>query len=397
MQVTDTWPMSAYTLEVNLRPSLSGRETKRGPLLGPAPRGEAPLRRATPFLAAMLAGFAAVHLQAQESRSASFLMAIGFGVLLVASIPLVPWDKLPSMATALPPLLLVGIVAFLRETNSDTEALTPLILLPVLWLALYDSRIGVTLGISAVALALFVPFIATANTSVVPGERQSALMWLLVAAFTGFAANGLVRDLRERANAFEKTSRLDALTGLQNRRALDIQLPLETKRAAALDYPLCIAMLDLDNFKLFNDHFGHQAGDRLLEEVAERWNKCLRSHDTLVRYGGEEFCAILPNVALDGAVRVAERILEAMPDGQTVSIGVVQLAPAETADIALARADAALYEAKCRGRNRVAALPTPEVAAPAWTLKLRTAARTPEAAWVLTARRIPEGRRVRPR
>jgi hypothetical protein len=197
----------------------------------------------------MLTGFAAVHLQAQGSRSASFLIAIGLGVLLVASIPLVPWDKLPSMATALPPLLLVGIVALLRETSIDSEALTPLILLPVLWLALYDSRVGVALGISAVALALFVPLIAIANTNVVPGERQSALMWLLVAAFTGFAANGLVRDLRERANAFEKTSRLDALTGLQNRRALDTQLPLETKRAAALDYPLCIAMLDLDHFK----------------------------------------------------------------------------------------------------------------------------------------------------
>ncbi len=343
-------------------------------------RDDAPLRRAAPFLVAMLVGFAAVHIQAEGSRSPSFLIALALGCLLVASIPLIPWTRLPSIATVLPPLLLVGIVAFLRETSSDSDALTPLILLPVLWLALHGTRLGVTLGLGAVALALFVPFLATSDTSVVPGERQSALMWLLVATLTGLAVNGLVRDLRDRAHAFEQTSRLDPLTGLENRRVLESQLPVEIQRARAHDYPICVAMLDLDHFKLFNDRFGHLAGDGLLEEVAERWRQCLRSHDTLARYGGEEFCGIFPNVDLVGAGRIADRLSAGMPEGQTVSIGLAQVTDHDAAETALARADAALYQAKCAGRNRTASLVPPEAPATAWTTRPRVDSHADETA-----------------
>ena len=189
---------------------------------------QAPLRRATPFLAAMLAGFAAVHLQTDASKGSSLLIALAFGAVLIASIPLVPWSRLPALATALPPLLLLGVVGFLRETVGHAETLTPLILLPVLWLALYDSRIGVSLGVAAVALALFVPLIASNDAGTLATERRSALMWLLVASFTGLAVNGIVRDLRTRAVALERTTRIDALTGVENRRALEFQLPLNS-------------------------------------------------------------------------------------------------------------------------------------------------------------------------
>ena len=351
---------------------------KPAALVAPASARHAPLRRATPFLVAMLAGFGAVHLQANDGRSSSLLVALAFGALLIAAIPLIPWERLPSIASVMPPLLLVGVVAFLRETAGNAETLMPLILLPVLWLALYDSRMGVALGVAAVALALFVPLIATGER-VQAAEQRTALLWILVATFTGLAVNGLVRDLRARAAALERTTRLDPLTGLENRRALEFQLPLEVERARTLDYPLCIAMLDLDHFKLFNDEHGHPAGDALLREVAETWRGCLRGHDTLARYGGEEFCAILPNADLGAAHRVAERLHAAMPGDQTVSIGLAQVAPAELPQAALARADAALYEAKCRGRAQTAALSAPEPSrAAAWPAKLRVAGRVPE-------------------
>ncbi|MGI9658867.1 MAG: diguanylate cyclase [Gaiellaceae bacterium] len=339
---------------------------------------QAPLRRATPFLAAMLAGFAAIHLQTGEVQASSLLIALAFGGVLIASIPLVPWDRLPALATVMPPLLLLGVVAFLRETAADAETLTPLILLPVLWLALYDSRIGVLLGIAAVALALFVPLIAASDVTILATQRREALMWLLVAAFTGLAVNGLVRDLRARALALERTTRLDALTGLENRRALEFQLPLEVQRSRTLDYPVCVAMLDLDHFKLFNDRFGHPAGDALLREVAQGWRGCLRNHDTLARYGGEEFCLILPNADLDAGHRVAERLHAAMPEGQTVSIGLAEVTGHELPQASLARADAALYDAKCRGRAQTATVRAQPATPPAWATKLRVPGRAPE-------------------
>jgi diguanylate cyclase (GGDEF)-like protein len=380
-----------------------------GTLSGSAVAGHAQLRQATPFLAAMLAGVAAVHLQTDRAESSALTIALAIGAVLIASVPLVPWDRLPSLATVMLPLLLLGVVAFLRETTGDTQALTPLILLPILWLALYDSRLGVALGIAAVALALFLPLVATTGAEVTSDDRRTADMWLLVAAFTGAAVNGLARDLRARTVALERTSRLDPLTGLQNRRALEFQLPLEIDRGRALEYPVCVAMLDLDHFKLYNDRFGHQAGDALLKEVCRAWRDCLRAHDTLVRYGGEEFCAILPNVALDSAHRITDRFHAAMPEGQTVSIGMAQIDDHELPATTLARADAALLrdqvrrplangrsprhdgreqrldsEAACarpRSRDRLAARPTP-----------RRRASGPRAcrAWGVAARAAPE-------
>ena len=328
----------------------------------------------------MLAGFAAVHLQSDGGRSSSLLVALAFGAALIASIPLVPWERLPRLATVVPPLLLLGIVAFLRETATEAETLTPLILLPVLWLALYDGRIGVALGLAGVALALFVPLMATADQTVATTDQRTAFMWLLVAAFTGVAVNGLVRDLRLRAVALERTTRIDPLTGVENRRALEFQLPLEGQRAQALDYPVCVAMLDLDYFKLYNDQFGHPAGDELLRTVAQGWRNCLRSHDTLARYGGEEFCAILPNIDLEAAHRVADRLHAAMPPDQTVSIGLAQIAGSESPRTSLARADAALYDAKCRGRAQTAARLAPPPPAPVWASRLRAAGRAAEVA-----------------
>lgn len=153
----------------------------------------------------------------------------------------------------------------------------------------------------------------------------------------------------------------DSLTNTLTRRYMDEACAIELERSHRTGQPLAMLMLDLDHFKTINDTYGHQAGDRVLVEFAAKVQRCLRSKDLLGRFGGEEFALLLPNTPLDAALQVAERIRAAcVPQGNevgcTVSIGVTLSLPQnDSMDKLLARADAALYEAKNTGRNRVVA------------------------------------------
>jgi diguanylate cyclase (GGDEF)-like protein len=151
----------------------------------------------------------------------------------------------------------------------------------------------------------------------------------------------------------EASARTDDLTGLLNRRAWEEQLPREMARARRQSDPLCVAMLDLDFFKHYNDERGHQAGDRLLKQGAAAWVNELRASDTLARYGGEEFTVALPGCTLDNAKTIVERLRASMPGDQTVSAGVACWNGRESAEELVGRADAALYEAKRTGRDRL--------------------------------------------
>ena len=111
-------------------------------------------------------------------------------------------------------------------------------------------------------------------------------------------------------------------------------------------------MLDLDHFKQFNDAFGHPAGDRLLKEAAAAWRDQLRTGDVLARLGGEEFGVLLQNCDEETALEVVGRLLAHVPEGRTCSAGIAIQAPDESGEALVARADAALYEAKAAGRDR---------------------------------------------
>jgi diguanylate cyclase (GGDEF)-like protein/PAS domain S-box-containing protein len=152
----------------------------------------------------------------------------------------------------------------------------------------------------------------------------------------------------------QATARTDPLTGLPNRRVWDEDLARELARARRLGGSLTLVMLDLDRFKAFNDRYGHQAGDRLLEATAAAWREQLRATDTLARYGGEEFALLLPHSEADAATSIVQRLLDGMPLGQTASAGIAVWDGAESAERLLARADAALYDAKAAGRARAA-------------------------------------------
>jgi diguanylate cyclase (GGDEF)-like protein len=152
----------------------------------------------------------------------------------------------------------------------------------------------------------------------------------------------------------ERLARTDELTGLPNRRDWEERLPAELARAGRAERSLCVAMLDLDRFKAFNDKRGHQAGDQLLREAATAWHGVLRPYDVLARYGGEEFSLLLPDVDLEDAATLIERLRAATPEGETCSAGIASWDGEEGPGILVGRADAALYEAKRAGRDRIA-------------------------------------------
>jgi diguanylate cyclase (GGDEF)-like protein/PAS domain S-box-containing protein len=146
----------------------------------------------------------------------------------------------------------------------------------------------------------------------------------------------------------------DSLTGLSNRRVLEEQLPRELARARRSGSPLCVALIDIDHFKVYNDTHGHLAGDEVLRECARAWDGALRGEDTIVRFGGEEFLVLLPDTAAEEAAEVVERLRERTPMGQTCSAGLAGWDFVESDDDLLGRADAALYLAKASGRDQLA-------------------------------------------
>lgn len=204
------------------------------------------------------------------------------------------------------------------------------------------------------------------------------ILWNMVNASHEFSKNLLV-VLSERVrshNQFiaasigdwrksELNATTDALTGLGNRHAMEETFPRELKRCANSENPVSLIMIDVDQFKSFNDKFGHVAGDRALSAVAHVLKKQFRTKDLLARYGGDEFAVLLPEVAETEAIVIAERVRTAVSgktsDGSDslirvpveVSIGVAQLEEQGTYESLLKSADAALYRAKNAGRNAV--------------------------------------------
>ena len=151
----------------------------------------------------------------------------------------------------------------------------------------------------------------------------------------------------------EEAARTDDLTGLLNRRAWNEELGRELSRADRDGSSLCVAILDLDRFKEYNDTHGHQSGDRFLKRMASSWSDALRQGDILARYGGEEFALALPGTDIGDAETMLERLRELLPEGQTCSAGVCVWDGDENGQSLTSRADTALYAAKAAGRDRI--------------------------------------------
>ncbi|WP_342243961.1 sensor domain-containing diguanylate cyclase [Pseudomonas sp. OTU5201] len=218
-------------------------------------------------------------------------------------------------------------------------------------------------------------------------KRKAAVVGCLVAVLVlalMVVGGGLVARMRKRMAAAQRIAQenrelfrlatRDSLTGISNRRQFDQALQVEFHRAATVNTPLALVMIDVDYFKAFNDRYGHQAGDVCLKAVSDVLRRFkVRAGDTVARYGGEEFAVLLPHTDLAGAQLVAERIRQAVyeqglihsgnPFGVvTVSVGAHSQVPGpdDRPEQLLECVDAALYRAKSSGRNQVClAEPTP--------------------------------------
>lgn len=168
-------------------------------------------------------------------------------------------------------------------------------------------------------------------------------------------------EIRQQTNhlmAFTEI-RTDPLTGVRNRRALDEALDALFQLKNRYEQPFSLVIFDLDDFKQVNDEHGHITGDRVLRAVAELLDEHVRETDVMVRFGGEEFVVVMPQTDLDGAAQFCERLRKTVEQNTlaglqvTVSGGVAMAEESDNAQTLLSRADAALYDAKAAGRNRV--------------------------------------------
>jgi diguanylate cyclase (GGDEF)-like protein/PAS domain S-box-containing protein len=183
-----------------------------------------------------------------------------------------------------------------------------------------------------------------------PGEGPLSVVELLAAEL------GAVLEQQRLLEQLRDLARTDPLTGLANRRLWDERVAVELARALRYDRPLCVAAIDLDRFKPYNDAHGHQAGDVLLREATAAWRGVLRGADLLSRWGGDEFALLLPDCDLDCAERIVARLQEVTPggaEGVGCSAGLVCWDVGESAERVVARADAALYAAKADGRGGI--------------------------------------------
>ncbi len=258
-----------------------------------------------------------------------------------------------------------------------------------------DGALGIHLqGVEGEAIAVLGPGETVGELSLldeslasatVVGEEPSLVLsldedafWRLTNASHAFAVNLLVK-LAERLRAnnaqvsqnvakrrqYERAAMFDGLTGIHNRRWLDDTLHRVASRQRRSGTMLSVALIDVDHFKSFNDRFGHDAGDHVLQLVATSLSQNLRPTDLVARFGGEEFVIVFPESDATAAARASERVREAisrlepkMPDGRdlprvTISIGVAQMEAQQTVAELLKAADQAMYRAKQGGRNRV--------------------------------------------
>lgn len=188
------------------------------------------------------------------------------------------------------------------------------------------------------------------------------------AHYLDLAANEMARllSLEQKRVELLRLATEDALTGLHNRRHILSLLASDGRQSKRYDQPLTVGILDIDHFKLFNDRFGHQTGDAVLQLVAKTLRTSVRDVDHVGRIGGEEFLVVFPGTPLQGAMVIAERLRLAtemasapeLPAGErvTISLGLAQWQDGGgSMDALVAQADAALYRAKASGRNRVVA------------------------------------------
>ncbi|MDN0081276.1 GGDEF domain-containing protein [Crenobacter sp. SG2305] len=306
-----------------------------------------------------------------NSLSFGFVAALWFG-LRQSHGKTLPWrGSAAGLAVALAALLAATLDDLLRVRLLVATMTMLLLCAAMAWEVRSTRRLlkspGHTLSALVLSLLMAVFIVRFAMIVAVPADfdlranaSQHALQFAANLLFFALVLGGLLISNEKLLSRIASLAERDALTGLYNRRAL---LGL-AERQVGQQALLAVLMIDLDHFKTINDRYGHAGGDAALRQFAERLSQCCRRGDLIGRYGGEEFCVVLPGTSVSEAQRVAERLrtavaAEPVAFGEhrialTVSIGLACLRPdLDRLEPLLAAADAALYQAKRGGRNRV--------------------------------------------
>jgi diguanylate cyclase (GGDEF)-like protein len=295
-----------------------------------------------------MTGFALISgivLPATGHNASELGLAAALAVVLLIVMGLGARQEHSGLIPRLMPFVFFVVIGLLRDSGGGSSSgFEPLVLFPVLWLAQYErgSQWWIVATICA-GLTTVLPLIVVGAPRYESGDWRRSLFLVVFAGILGMT----VRRWRHA----QDVATTDRLTGVPNRRMWDEQLPRLIGLAKREAKPLSVAMVDIDWFKRYNDTFGHQAGDRLLANAARAWKRVLREGDLLARYGGEEFSIALYDCPTTEAREVLDRLRSLTPEGQTCSAGIATLRKDENWLQLVARADAALYEAK-RERNR---------------------------------------------
>jgi len=298
-------------------------------------------------------------------------------------LPRRPYELFLLAFAVAPGVISATVCVYTTSTNSMSDVRATALILLSVGLA-FRMRLPFVVLTAAMSCAAY--FTSLLLTPAIPrSEIPSVVLTELAVASTVIVFSALLdhRDrlvfllnLREqiRARALAQQNRglrqqadIDALTGLANRRCFDATLGSEWQAALAAGEPIGLIMIDIDHFKRFNDHYGHQQGDICLRSVARRASQGIRDADLIARYGGEEFAVILPGTGVSAALRVAERVRAlvselAMPHEGispratvSISLGVASMIPDDATgpNDLIEFADRHLYAAKRAGRDRV--------------------------------------------
>ena len=281
------------------------------------------------------------------------LAALASVVLLLVSQHMPVWGLHASLAIA---SLLINLGTLASGVAAGIYALM------FFWVAIFSAYYfppKLVVAHLAWALGCF----ALTLSQIDPSAGYSDLTRWIATAIAVSVAAAMTSWLAATRAELASQARADPLTGIPNRRWLNVELEREIARAERQGFSLCAALVDLDDFKGFNDTRGHAEGDSLLVDAVEAWRHVLRPSDFLARLAGDEFVVLLPDIELEHAELVVDRLRTATPHGQTASVGLVRWSPGEDCNAVLARADRALYAAKAAGRDRVIAVAGHEEAA----------------------------------
>jgi diguanylate cyclase (GGDEF)-like protein len=321
------------------------------------------VRQLLPFLFALTVAFGFLALPPEPHRTTDLLIVLAISAGVTAVSIAAPWHRLPRICQVLPAMAFLPVIMILRDMEGGASSgYAALLVLPVLWLALYSGGPAVAIAVAGVAAALVTPILIAGDPRYPSSEWRWTGITVTVVAVTGYTVLRLVARSRRLAARLAELAATDPLTLLPNRRSWDEHLSREIARARRSGNPLSVALIDLDGLKAVNDEFGHLAGDALLQDSARAWQAHTRMEDFLARYGGDEFAVLLPGCPLPEAVVVIDRLRASTP-GTTCSCGVAEWVPGEAELDLLHRADQRLYAAKRAGGATVVAeldpLPVP--------------------------------------